>query len=569
MKLANVFLTLIFIVFFAISPVAYAADFSVHGYYRNRVVVTDNLDLQKKNTSIPYDNNRFGYISYNQMRLRLEPTFKLNDNLALLAQFDILDNILFGSRETRQLSIVAPIVGPQTLPAGAGSFYMTGPSTVGENGAINVRRLWADILTPIGKFRIGRQPSHWGLGIFQNDGNDIQSDFGDTADRILYAIQYDMASAGSITGGLFWDIAYEAQWDPRTTGLATNPPANSRDAQQYGAMVLYDQPEFTLGLFGGMRRRNGPAGQPTMWVTDMNGNQAYVGNDGFTQLYFADLYGRYTWENYKFQIEAIYIGGKVTTGLALNSIPFKGVGGAATCGSQGIICLPQKQTMQVPMIAFEGEAKYKFGGEWRVQAGYAPGDASPLSQKVTQLGFRPDYQIALMMFYMPLGTSPSLYGESAANPGGGTQKLVGGQSITSNFVNNALYVTAAYKHKFEFGTSDWVNWAKVGGKVITAWAPQKNTNVDFAELIGQANLPAITEKANSMMKRWYGLEFDLSAEAKLWEHLYTALEAGVLVPGREYDINVNLIQTGTIVNNIPDDKAHLGWMVRLTTFFEF
>jgi len=548
----------------ALCAVAHAVSFSTHGYYRLRVVANDNLDLQSNNSNIPYNNNRFGFIQYNQMRLRLEPSLKLNDWISIHSTFDILDNILFGTEDTRQLNIIAPVVGEQTLPPGAGSFYMVGPDRVGENGAINVRRVWMDVLTPIGKFRAGRQPSNWGLGIFQNDGNELQGDFGDTADRIMWLLQYNFAKGGAITGGLLWDIAYEAQFDPRITGLASAPQPNNRDTQQYAAVVLYEQPAFSAGLFGGIRRRNGADGATTMTVTDALGNEVDAGIDGDTMLYFIDLYGRYTFRNYNFKLEGVFIGGDVTTGLALDAIPFQGLG-----AGEGIIQLPPKQDMRVFMFAFEADAEYKFGGAWKFQAGYAEGDGSPLSQKVTQLGFRPDYQIALMMFHMPLGTSPSLYGQRAGGTGG-TEYLAGGQAITGNYINNAVYFTLGYKHKFTFKNSAWADWLKVGGKFITAWAPKKNTNINFEDLIPQAgDWPALTETASSMWSRWYGLEMDISVEAQLFEFMYTAFEMGFLLPGRAYDIDVQLFDPGNIVEPIPKDKANMAWMLRLTTFLKF
>lgn len=552
---------------------AHAIDFSVHGYYRNRGVGTGDLDLQRTRSDLPWSNNRFGFISYDQMRLRLEPNLKLNDNLSIHSQFDILDNVLFGAHETRELHIIAPIVGQQTLPPGAGSFYMTGPSTVGENGAINIRRAWADILTPIGKFRIGRQPSHWGLGIFQNDGNEKQDDFGDTADRILYLIQYDVPDTGSITGGLLWDIAFEAQVDPRIDGLLAAPASNSRDTQQYGAMLIFDRPEVTAGVFGGLRRRNGPDNATTMTVRgptcityDVTNADCSIaaGIDGDTLLYFADLYARYTYENYKFQIEGVYVGGKITTGLALNAIPFAGLG-----AGEGIIQLPADQTARIFMAAFEAEAEYGFGGAWKFQTGFAQGDGSPLSQRVTQMGFRPDYQIALMMFHMPLGTSPALYGDRADGATGAY--LAGSEPVTGNFINNAIYVSAGYKHKFDLEPSGFADWVKVGTKITTAFAHRQNTNINFADLIAErtATWPAVAETADSILKRWYGVEVDISGEAQLFSNLYTALEGGVLIPGREYDINVSLIDPGSIVEPIPNDSANLAWLVRLSAILEF
>jgi len=554
---------------------AFAVNFSTHGYYRTRIANYDDVDLQTQNNSIANSNNRFGFISYNQMRLRLDPNLKLNDHLSIQAQIDLLDNILYGTKETKELNVLSPLVGTLTMPAGAGSFWMTG-GVAGDNEAINIRRIWADILTPIGKFRIGRQPSNWGLGIFQNDGRGAQADFGDTADRILYIIQYDAEDVGTITGGVLWDIAYEAQDDQRLgyggTVRELGMPGNSRDTQQYAAFFLVDRPELTAGLLGGIRRRNGKNGAVTMQVTDAMQNQVWAGIDGDTLLYFVDLSARYQYENYKIQFEGIYIGGNVTTGLAVDAIPFRGLGAANPsdpCGSGGIICLPANQPMQVFMAALEAEGSYKWGGQWDVEAGYAEGDGHSLSGKITQLGFRPDYQIALLMFNRPLGTSPSYYGEPAYAPGT-TAKLGGGQWITGNFVNNAIYFTAGYKH--EFNISDSVpgcDWLKVGGKIITAWAPKKNVNIDFSQVIGTANLPIVSETANTIFKRWYGLEFDLSVEAKFFEYLYTALEGGILVPGREYNIEVGVIDPGSLIEPIPTDNANLGWGLRLTATIDF
>ena len=546
---------------------AHGLDFSVHGYYRNRIVVNDDLDLQKPGA--PYSNDRFGLITYNQMRLRLQPNLKLGEFLAMHATFDVLDNVLFGTKTTEQLNVMVPILGQQTLPPGAGSFYMSGPSTVGTNGAINVRRVWADILTPIGMFRIGRQPSNWGMGIFQNDGNELQGDFGDTADRILYLLQYELGGSGAITGGVLWDIAYEVQEDPRISGLAVAPESNNRDTQQYGGFVLYENTDMALGAFGGLRRRNGQDGATTMDVTDAAGNTVRAGDDGDTMMYFADLYAKYTWENYTFKFEGVYLGGKVTTGLALNGFPFTGIGAADPanpCGSGGIICLPRNQSMQVFMAAFEAEGKYKTGDEWKLRAGYAPGDGSPLSNKITQFGFRPDYQISLMMFHMPLGTTPALVDTNGVF-------VAGNQPVTGNYINNALYLSGGYKHKFDLKNTDWAEWVRVGGKVTTAWAPKKNTNINFADLLDPSGTgtawPAVSETASSMWQRWYGLEMDISLEARLFKSLYTALEGGVLLPGRAYDVDVNIIDPSSIIAPIPKDKASLAWMIRLTGIIQF
>lgn len=549
------------LMFYAAS--AWAVDFSTHGYYRNRVVGMDDLDLQQPNSNLPRDNDRYGFISYNDMRLRLLPSLKFNDHLSIHAQFDILDNVLFGSKDTRQINIHSAVVGTQTLPAGAGSFWMTG-GAAGDNQAINVRRVWMDILTPVGKFRIGRQPTNWGLGIFQNDGLARQADFGDTVDRIMWILQYPFSGGGTITGGILWDIAYEAQFDPRVQGFGGVLRSNSQDTNQWAAILLYEEPRYSAGIFGGVRRRNGPNGAVTMTATDSLGVEQPAGIDGDTLIWFTDVYARFQYKNYRFAFEGVYLGGKISTGLAIDAVPF-----SALSSGGGIIDLPPDQSISVLMAAFEAYGDYDWGGHWNFKTGYAQGDATPLSTKITQFGFRPDYQIALMMFRVPLGSSPALYGGTATDPTT-TAQLTGGVPITSNYINNAFYISTGYKHEFDISNKiTGGNWFKVGGQLTTAWAPAKNINIDFSELLGTPNLPILTETAGSMFKRWYGLEFDASFEAQFFDMLYLALEGGVLLPGRAYDIDVQLIDPGSIVEPIARDRASLAWMIRFTTMIEF
>ncbi|MBI2342022.1 MAG: hypothetical protein HYU98_04740 [Deltaproteobacteria bacterium] len=550
----------------------YAVDFAAHGYYRMRSESMWDLDAQKKNTGIAHDNNRFGLIAFNQMRLRVEPMLKVNDNISIHTQFDVLDNIVFGSQDTKQLEILSPVVGTVTLPAGPGSLSMVG-GAAGENGSINVRRAWMDILFPIGKLRIGRQPSQWGLGIFQNDGQERQGDFGDSSDRIMFITQYEIGDgSGSLSGGLLWDIAWEAQSDPRIGGLAGAIRDNGQDTHQYAAVLLYERDDFSAGVFGGIRRRDAGSGSTTT-ATDALGNTCGIGStlcsaglDGKTLVYFGDVYGRYTYEEYDFKAEYVFIGGKMSTGAAINAIPFSVYAGGAA--GDGIINLPAKQDVQVSMGALEASGAYKWGGEWNFKGGFAQGDASPLSQRITQYGFRPDYNIALLMFNVPLGTSPQLWGCSATDGAGcaSTSQLAGGVPITGNFINNAYYVSTGYQHHLDIG--DYIkkcNDFSVGGRVTTAYAHKNPLDLNFQAIMSDASLPVLRNGG-----KWYGVEADLLIEAEFYDHLYGALEGGVLMPGSAYDTKTTtLVNPGGIIETIPADKANWSYGGRLTMMVEF
>ncbi len=530
---------------------AMAMDFTSHGYYRTRFVGLYNLDLQNNNNAIANTNNQNSLIYFTEMRLRVEPTLKLNDFLQIRSQIDILDDITYGNNVTVQQEIQSPVIGTITMPAGAGSNSLTG-GAAGANGSINVRRVWMDVTTPIGKFQIGRQPSHWGLGIFQNDGNGRQADFGDTADRILFLTQFPVTDKGTLTAGALWDIAYEAQRDPRVSGLATAIRENGQDTNQYAVILYYEQPEFSIGTFSGLRRRHGGSGTTTT-ARDVNGTLQPAGIDGNTLMYFGDVYARVNLKHYRFQGEYVYLGGHISTGVAINAIPFQGL------AAPGIIQLPANQSIGVSMGAIEAKGFYDWGGEWEVKGGFAQGDTSPLSNKITQYGFRPDYQVALLMFNYPLGVSPTLRNAATG------AKLTGGMPITGNFINNAMYATTAYMHNIDIrGAIPQANYFKAGIRGVTAWANKTPVSLNFAQILNNANMPSIEGRG-----KWYGAEVDLLAEAKFFDHLWTSLEMGVLIPGSAYNINVNVVDPGGIVAPIQYDKADLGYGGRLTLSMEF
>lgn len=544
---------------------AEAFDFTAHGYYRNRVVFYGDADLQKPWGNPLYNNDRFGLISYNQMRLRVEPVLKLNNFLSIHTQFDFLDDLVYGSHDTQQLEVLSPVVGTITLPAGGGSLSMVG-GAAGDKGSVNVRRAWAEIMTPIGKLRFGRQPSNWGLGIFQNDGNSRQADFGDTADRIMFLTQKQFDNGGALTIGALWDIAFEAQFDPSIEGLGGIVRDNGQDTNQWAGIVLYEQPEFAFGIFGGIRKRDG-GNAPTSSVQYLDATGALTdapadnnaGVDGDTLVHFIDAYGRYTWNEYDFRFEFVYLGGKMTTGVALDAIPFPGFNPDPGALDNGVIQLQPNQDLRVFMAAFEGGARYKWGGDWKVKAGFAQGDANPLSQRITQYGFRPDYNIALLMFHVPLGTSPALLSSADGS------LLAGSLPITGNYINNAIYVSGGYKHHFDFGSScPQCNDFSVGLNVVTAFAHKPPVRLNFQELLGSTTLPIVEGKG-----KWYGVEVDVLIEGQFFDHLYAALEGGVLIPGSAYNIDVNVIDPSGMIAPIDYDKANLAWGTRLTLMLEF
>jgi len=164
--------------------------------------------------------------SHANMRLRLNPEFHVSDNLRVMAQVDLLDNLVLGStpdsyamRPGSSLggSGYSPAVNGYNGYAPLGAFTTTqGPPTAGVNGyrnSIDVQRAWGEYLTPIGQVRFGRMANHWGLGMLANSGDRLDDDYQSNADRLMF-----------ISGIKSMDLYFGGAWDFVSTGPTTGSP---------------------------------------------------------------------------------------------------------------------------------------------------------------------------------------------------------------------------------------------------------------------------------------------------------------------------------------------------------
>lgn len=138
------------------------------------------------------------------LRLRVEPTINISEDVRIHSQIDILDNLVLGSTPD-SLSGRGP-VSDAPVPFLSES---QAPPVVGENSAtpaIVVKRAWGEVDTALGQIKFGRMPWHWGLGVVANDGNCWDCNFGDNQDRVSFAtapiaghtfgIAYDFSGSG-------------------------------------------------------------------------------------------------------------------------------------------------------------------------------------------------------------------------------------------------------------------------------------------------------------------------------------------------------------------------------------
>lgn len=188
------------------------------------------------------------------MRFRLNPELHISDNLRVLSQIDALDNLVLGSTpDSFAWPGRANTTGYDPANARSGNPYAAqgwqattqGPPTAGVNGyrnSIDVKRAWAEYMTPLGQVRFGRMPFHWGLGMQYNAGDGFDSDWQTTYDRIQF-----------VSGVRSLDLYAGGSWDFMNTGPTSATPYDVYGFIPYNTANLVNVNQWSLFL---ARRKN-------------------------------------------------------------------------------------------------------------------------------------------------------------------------------------------------------------------------------------------------------------------------------------------------------------------------
>jgi uncharacterized protein (TIGR04551 family) len=165
----------------------------VDGYLRFRGDLFDDFALGRPADAAGYrifptpvraqSNN--GTLATANMRFRFEPTLNVSEYARVRAQIDVLDNYVLGSSTGPLFDFPG---SPYPVPFYGSSRVLVPNDRTADRDAVLPKRAWAEVQTPVGLLSFGRMPSHWGLGILANDGAGLDQDYGDTVDRLQFAI---------------------------------------------------------------------------------------------------------------------------------------------------------------------------------------------------------------------------------------------------------------------------------------------------------------------------------------------------------------------------------------------
>ena len=323
---------------------ASAVEFRLDGFYRFRGEVYDTLSLEREEA------NSEGPRDFMSHRLRVIPHVRLNSNVHVYLDLDLMDALKFGSNP----EILAATGQPQATgedfdePVALSQSSLPGSD---YRESLVLRRAWAELYTPWVDFKVGRMGNHWGMGLLANDGNCSDTcDYGDTVDRLM------------ISTSLLDPVRLSFAFDTRAEGF-----------------VNRDDDAHSFLLTGGYMGEVHQVGAWLRWTRQpMNG----------LDLVHGDLYGRTKLGPLSMELEALILWGQASnTDIGIEDLNILAGGGA-----------------------FDAELAMS---PWAVglEIGVASGDTTPNDNTWNTFTLDRDHDIALLMFEQPMPVFQ--YGDAA------------------------------------------------------------------------------------------------------------------------------------------------------------
>ncbi len=348
------------------------------------------------------------------MRLRLEPTINVTEQVRVKAQIDVFDNMVLGSTPEGYT-----LNGVRSDGVAINAFARTQVAPIaGYNspiGSINAKRAWAEVKTPFGLLQFGRMPSHWGMGMLVNNGDCLDCDYGTNADRVMFSTK-------------LWGHFFAFLWDWVATGPTTaiigqaqaqGPSYNADTIDDVSQWILAvgkrDSPEelkekidqgklvFNYGGYFVYRQQT--------WDETTNPKQA-VNNDPVqlqqalsprnARAFIPDIWLRLNWKKLHIEAEGAMIVGTIGN---LTDV-FPAIKGSTSILSGGFTVKADYKLLHDALKIF-------------MEVGYASGDDSedpnavlnyrdqklvPINNTIGRFNFDPDYHVDLILFRRILGT---------------------------------------------------------------------------------------------------------------------------------------------------------------------
>jgi hypothetical protein len=347
----------------------------MNGYYRLRYDYLYRL----------YPKNDPGEdIGFFVQRLRLEPAIVAEERVRIKSQIDVLDDMVLGNN-----SAPAATYLDHGLTGGDKVTGILGD----ERDTLRVKRVWAEIDSPYGLFRLGRQPFSFGLQAFLNSGDGQTFEFGDshygeTRDRIAYfSPPTPFLGKGEVM------LAYDK--------LIKNPYSRTREEAGFLGWLTNPSSDLDEWMLSYVRRG-------AQWEAGAAASRQ-IQFQSETRVWLFDLYGRIKHQSLYAAGEGRFTTGK--TGVENEKQDVSQVGGLLRGGAD--------------LVTENGE--FDFG----LESGYASGDGS--GQGAKQTNFAPDYRVGILLYSEVMDY---------------LTRKAGAASLTRGGIANSVYVRPFFKYVY-------------------------------------------------------------------------------------------------------------------------
>lgn len=355
-------------------------------------------------------------LRFANVRLRLQPTLAISDDVQLHATFDVFDNLVLGSTPDGYAYRHEPGGFSRTdrVPGVPLDTFTTGQNPPQDyrnslRHSLYVRHVWAEVTNrTLGTLRFGRMPAHWGLGIVWNEGAGIDGDFSSDVDRVQFegeifgirlSAAYDFAAQGVLRApsrdwstGILFDATPQDDLRQFNFNVSRRISDEAREARlAAGGWVLEGGLDFTY-----RRQLLSSASTTSVFPTDIS-QYSFIRRDFRT--FVPDLWGRFLWRSLRLEVEIVGVGGRVAN-------------------VQNDVFVDDGYKIRQLGVAFEGEYRLlRDKLALRLYTGYATGDPdvdglSDRENTLTQVstdsvlshfGMHPNYRVDLILWRNMMG----------------------------------------------------------------------------------------------------------------------------------------------------------------------
>jgi hypothetical protein len=499
--------------------------FSVGAEYRAQMTYVNPISLNTINE------RRLSYIDH---RLRLDGAVDYDNKVKIVTSIDILDGVLWGDNgdpltepesvggttlNARNPNTATPCIGYKGGPEGD----PLSPSDYGfalcEGNLFNVRRLYGDVVTPVGLIRVGRQPFNLantlqgtpGDGRFNRWGIARAGNF---VDRIAFgtkpleALKAKEDRDLSLDNGLFVAAVYDHL-------VSDDLKLFTDDESQAGGSVFYRAKELE-------------------WVKDFEVMGYYVHR--FSREYSTNVnifggraIGRFG--PFFLAVEGAGVVGateEVATAFAtISNDPIV---------SQDILQAGARATIRYDYPVVRAGEERQPGFSAILDVNFASGDPDPQSRTpLSAFVWAPDVNVGLLMF------EHILQFQTARAAAAGTETLA--RLSAPSFPVDAIDTRGSFTNafaifpQFDFRPHPDVLF-RAGALVAWAPAPVINPVQSLLNRDGSNIEDDLVNFAGGRPGSFYGAEIDLRAQWRFLEHFAADLEGAILFPGDAFeDVN--------------------------------